>query len=59
MGSRCLPDGKSINEHWRDKLELAFARYKENRNPENRAEWLRILKLLANLIIRNEIPQSD
>jgi hypothetical protein len=53
-----FPDGidRREGELWRKKLTVAEQRYSENRNHENLAEFKRILKIFADLVIRNNMP---
>lgn len=55
-----FPDGTlwRLHEHWRERLVEAQSRYTENRNKENREEYLRMLKVFTNLVVRDEMPED-
>jgi hypothetical protein len=41
---------------WREKLKEAEARYTENRDEDNRAEYRRVLKVFTRLVVHDEQP---
>jgi hypothetical protein len=53
-----FPDGTSRRERalCREELELAQQRYRETRNPETRAAYLRALKRFADLVVYRKLP---
>jgi len=54
------PDGvaRRLHELWRDKLTEAQRRYAESRNEDTRTEYLRVLKIFSDLVIRDKAPPS-
>jgi hypothetical protein len=41
---------------WRAKLEDAERAYRDNHNAETREEYQRLLRLFANLVLRDQLP---
>ncbi|HEX3747666.1 MAG TPA: hypothetical protein VHW09_27210 [Bryobacteraceae bacterium] len=48
----------SINSVWREKLAEAERRYHENRTPENRVEFRRVLGIFSALVMRGVQPPA-
>lgn len=55
-----FPDGVPRKSHalWREKLADAQRRYRENPNPETKAEYVRVLKAFADLVLRYKLPDQ-
>jgi hypothetical protein len=51
-------DGSRLDDFWRAKLEEAQRRYVEDRTEESRAEYRRVLRIYANLVLRGKMPPS-
>jgi hypothetical protein len=53
-----FPDGttRKFQNPWRWKLEDAERRYRDARNQESHAEYLRTLKIFSDLVLRYELP---
>ena len=47
---------RRLHEPWREKVAIAQRQYESDRTEENKREYLRVLKLFANLVVRSEIP---
>jgi hypothetical protein len=47
-----------LDDFWRAKLEEAQRRYSEDQTTESRNEWMRVLRVFANLAVRGELPPS-
>lgn len=56
-----FPDGvpRPLHDCWRDKFDDAYAHYSENPTPENRAEVMRILRIFADLMLRDKLPTNS
>ena len=50
---------ETLVEAWRAKLIEAERRYQENRIGQNRAEYLRVLRLFTGLVIDGVIPRES
>lgn len=50
------PDPSRLAELWREKLAEAHTRYESERSAANRTEYLRVLRVFTDLIVRNEPP---
>jgi hypothetical protein len=46
-------------DFWRAKLEEALGRYSADPNAETRAEFRRLLRLFADLVMRDQPPPLD
>ena len=55
-----FPDGTAwrLHERWRGKLDEAQLLYLEQRNEATREEYRRVLKIFADLVIRNTLPKE-
>ena len=55
-----FPDGvaRRLHKRWREMLAEAQRRYKENPNSETKAEYLRVLKQFADLVLRGKLPRD-
>jgi hypothetical protein len=51
-----LSDGPRLDDVWRAKLEEAQRRYSADPNAETRAEFRRLLRLFADLVMRSQMP---
>lgn len=53
-----FPDGTvpRLRALWRERLAEATTRYLENRTPQTRADYLRVLKVFADLVNHDKIP---
>jgi hypothetical protein len=56
FAGRSLQDARKL---WRQKLVAAEHQYEENRNEETCAEYRRVLKIFADLVLRNKMPDSQ
>jgi hypothetical protein len=56
-----FPDGTAIKLYnpWRWKLEEAERRYRTAKSTESRAEYLRILRIFSDLVLRYKLPQEE
>ena len=52
------PDGTlwRLHETWRGKLAYAQLRMKQDRNPETKAEYLRVLRIFKDLVMYGKLP---
>ena len=50
--------GPGLDDFWRGKLEQAQRRYAADPTAESRAEWMRVLRVFANLVVRDQLPPS-
>jgi hypothetical protein len=53
-----FPDTPALapDDFWRLRLEEAQRRYSDNPNAETHAEFRRLLRLFADLVVRNQLP---
>jgi len=53
-----FPDGvaRRLHERWRDKLADAQRRYQETPTKATKAEYRRVLKQFADLVVRGKVP---
>jgi hypothetical protein len=49
-------DGSSPDDFWRLKLEEAQRHYGETRTEESRAEYRRVLRVFADLVLWGQMP---
>jgi hypothetical protein len=49
-------DSPRLDDLWRAKLEEAQRRYSVDPNAETRAEFRRLLRLFADLVVRDQMP---
>jgi hypothetical protein len=49
-----FPDGttRKLHDHWRWRLEEAERRYRDAKNKESRAEYLRVVRRLFGFVVR-------
>jgi len=52
------PLSHALHERWRHKVADAQRRYSEDRSPENQREYVRVLRVFTDLILRNKIPED-
>jgi hypothetical protein len=54
-----FPDGttRKLHDPWRWRLEEAERRYRDAKNKESRAEYLRILRIFSDLVLRYKLPE--
>jgi hypothetical protein len=50
--------GSGLDDFWRGKLEQAQRRYAADPTAESRAEWMRVLRVFANLVGPDQLPPS-
>jgi hypothetical protein len=55
-----FPDGttRKLHNPWRWKLEEAEWRYRDAKNEETRAEYLRMLRIFSDLVLRYKLPEE-
>ena len=55
-----FPDGvaRRLHARWRCKLEEARRRYSNDQTEETRAEYLKMLQVFTDLIIRGKLPSE-
>jgi len=55
-----FPDGttRKLHDPWRRRLEKAERRYGAAKNKESRAEYLRILRIFSDLVLRYKLPEQ-
>jgi hypothetical protein len=51
-----LSAAPAMDDFWRAKLEDAERQYRDNPNEETYAEFRRLLRLFADLVVRNQLP---
>ena len=58
MGMIAFQDGttRKLRDPWRWRLEEAERRYRDEKNTESRAEYLRILRIFSDLVLRYKLP---
>jgi hypothetical protein len=56
-----FPDGtlQTLDDIWRLKFDNAYRRYSENRTAEDRAEVMRVLRILSDLLLRDKLPPNS
>ena len=47
-----------LEDDWRNKLDAIWLRYQSGRNPEDKQEYLRLLRQFSDLIIRGKGPPT-
>jgi hypothetical protein len=54
------PDGIlcRLHETWRAKLFAAEIRMKQDRNPETKAEYMRVLRIFKDLVMHGKLPDE-
>ena len=54
------PDGTlwRFHEAWRAELLEAELRYKQDRNEKTKAEYRRVLKILAQIVMQDSVPRK-
>ena len=53
------PSGQAeLHEKWGSQLADARVRYEQERNEQARVEYLRMLQVFADLVLRNRIPEE-
>jgi hypothetical protein len=52
-------DRSRRDDFWRAKLEEAQRRYSADPTEENRAQFRRLLRLFADLVVRDQLPPLD
>jgi hypothetical protein len=50
-------DRSRLDDVWRANLDAAQRRYSADPNAENRAEFRRLLRLFADLVVRGQMPK--
>ena len=55
-----FPDGaaRRLHEPWRKRLVVAKLQYRADPTEENKREYLRVLKLFADLVVEAKIPHE-
>jgi hypothetical protein len=55
-----FPDGVALrlHERWHNKLTEAQDRYTADRNEANRSKYLKVLRIFAALVVRDEVPDE-
>jgi hypothetical protein len=57
--SQDCPDTDALHAVWRLKLAQAERRYAESGTTENRAGFLKVLRIFTALVMRGVIPRND
>lgn len=55
-----FPDGATLRsqDHWRDKVVEAQMRYGASQTDQNKTEYLRLLRVFADLVIKGQPPKE-
>jgi len=52
------PTLERLDNPWRQKVAAARLRYETDPSDKNRREYLRVLKIFADLVMRHEVPEE-